>query len=400
MPDKTQPLFEADPYLRECDAVVREILALPEGQGVVLDKTVFYPEGGGQPADRGTLNGRPVFDVTEQGDAIVHVLEGGFLKTGDPVRGILDWDRRFDHMQQHSGQHLLSQAFVRILEADTASFHLGSDDATIDIVAGDPSWESMIMVENEANRIVFENREIRIVRRSAHDLDAVPLRKRPALTGDVRLVEIHDYDWSLCCGTHVRRTGEIGLIKILRWEKYKGGSRVHFVCGGRALGDYRQKSALARSASQILTAGENEIVDLLEKWRDERKASEKRIQALLDQVLEAEADGLIHASKSAGSARLVSALFRDRNPQEVQALVRKLVRSPNVIAIVGTIQDRATVFFARSADLALDVRVLQQAASEAMNGKGGGNAAWAQCSSDRSDLADQAVAKAIEALTA
>jgi alanyl-tRNA synthetase len=399
MSGKTVHLFEADSHAREFEAVVVETTALPEGQGVVLDRTLFYPEGGGQPSDRGALNGHAVTDVTEREGAVVHFVEGASFHPGEAVKGVLDWDRRFDHMQQHSGQHLLSQAFVRVLNADTFSFHLGSGgDSTIDIACGELSDTDAARVEAEANLIVFEDRSVSAVLRSVGDLDGVPLRKKPDLEGEVRLVEIKGDDWSLCCGTHVRRTGEIGLVKILRWEKYKSGTRVHFACGGRALREFQAKSGLLRAASRVMTAAEAEVPSVLEKWRDERKASEKRIQALLDMVLEAEADRLMRDAAKVGRLRFVSASFTDRDVQEVQALGRKLVQNPSVVSALAVVRDKATLFFGRSADLELDVRVLLKAASEVLIGKGGGNAVWAQCSSDRTDLVGAAMAKAEEEL--
>jgi alanyl-tRNA synthetase len=396
MAAETQRGFETDPYQKEFEALIVQTSALPQGQGVRLDRTLFYPEGGGQPADHGTLNGAAVVGVMERDGAIVHEVEGSSFRPGEKVRGILDWERRFDHMQQHSGQHLLSQAFVRILTADTTSFHLGSEEATIDVHAADLTEESVVRVENEANGIVFENREVRIVCRSADDLDDVPLRKRPDLVGEVRLVEILDYDWSLCCGTHVRHTGEIGLIKILQWENYKGGTRVHFACGGRALRSFQSKSSLLKSLSRSLTAGEGEIAGIVAKWKEERKIAEKRIETLLDKALDLEVRDLLLSARPVGKCRLVSVLFQDRDPREAQALARKTAQSANTIVIVGTVQDRATVFFARSSDVGVDMRSLQKASAEVMNGKGGGSANWAQVSSEKKESVEEGMSRAEE----
>ncbi len=398
MPAETLKRFESDPYLKEFETLVLATDALPQGQGVVLKETCFYPEGGGQPCDHGTLNGLPVRSVTETDGRISHLMEVASFKPGDKVRGVVDWERRFDHMQQHSGQHLLSQAFVRVLGADTVSFHLGSDESTIDVAVSDLSDQAVLDVEKEANRIVFENRPLRISVRSAADLDSIPLRKKPDLSGDVRLIEIADYDWSLCCGTHVRATGEIGLIKILQWEKYKSGTRVHFACGSRALRDFQAKSGLVKSLSRLLTAGESEIEPIILKWRDEKKSAEKRIVALLDEVLAAEAGRMTASAVETGSCRLVSALFKDRDVQEVQNLGRKIVSSPGMVAILAAVGDRATLFFGRSSDVKADMRELQKAAAEVLNGKGGGSPNWAQCSSDRTDLAEAAMAKALDLL--
>jgi alanyl-tRNA synthetase len=392
---KTERLFESDPALREFDAKLVELRALAEGQGVVLDKTLFYPEGGGQPSDRGTLNGFPVTSVQEDGKTIVHVIRGSFQKN-ESVHGILDWARRFDHMQQHSGQHLLSQAFVRSIGAETMGFHLGSEDVTIDINAGELTDHDIQKTENEANRTVFEDRNVLIYEKNSDELELLPLRKRADLTGRVRIVEIEDYDWSLCCGTHVERTGEIGPIKILRHEKYKGGTRVHFVCGFRAMRDHQAKTSLVKSVSQILTAGENDLLQVLGNWREDRKASEKRIQILLGQVAEAEAGKLMSGAELFGETKWVSAVFNDGNPEEIHALVRRLIRNRSVVTVIAAVQDRATVIFARSPDLDIDVRPMLEAACKTMTAKGGGNASWAQCSTGDVSKVSEGIQKALD----
>lgn len=395
MPDNTERLFEAHPRSREFDAAVVDLTALPDGQGVVLDKTLFYPEGGGQPSDTGMLNGYPVTRVWEEGPTIVHAVEGRFQK-GQTVHGTLEWGRRFDHMQQHSGQHLLSQAFIRTLGADTKSFHLGSEDSTVDIEIDGLTDEEVQKVETEANRTVFENRNVLILEKNIEELETLPLRKRPDLKGKVRIVEIQDYDFSLCCGTHVGMTGEIGPVKILRHEKYKGGMRVHFVCGFRAVRDYREKASLIQSISRILTAGEKDMAQVLEKWREERKAAEKSIQILTGQAMEAEAEKLMRAAKLFGEVKWVSAVLNDRNPHEAQILVRSLVQNQSVVAVIASVRNGATVYFARSANLDMDVRPMLEAVSMAMTAKGGGNASWAQCAAGDGSRLEEGLQKALE----
>ena len=404
MPKQTERLFHSYPYLSEFQAEILDVRgASPSdaskndasvGYDILLDCTAFYPESGGQPADTGKLNGHPVSAVFEDGECVWHRV-GGMLRAGERVKGVLDWSRRFDHMQQHSGQHLLSQAFVRIKKAETVGFHIGSDCATIDLNAVNLDEKSIGQVEDAANRLVFEARPIRTTTRQADELSDVPLRKRPLLTGLVRVVEIDGYDWSLCCGTHVKQTGEIGTVKILRWENYKGGSRVHFVCGFRALRDYRAKALLVRSVSRILTVGENEIIDLVKKRQEERKASERRIQHLLETVLQTEAEGLLREADSLRSIKLVNRVYHDRKVQEIQMLVRKLVESQGVVAVVGIVDDRTTVFIARSVDVDLDIRPLVQAASEVMQGRGGGSHLWGQVSAENGVNLEEGIKKVL-----
>ena len=390
-------MFECDPDLHEFKANVIEIRALPTGQGIVLNKTLFFPEGGGQPSDRGVLNGLFVASVIEDGETIVHAIDG-FLQVGDSIKGTIDWERRFDHMQQHTGQHLLSQVFMRRLDAETVGFHLGAEEVTIDLALENLDEKVAVEIETETNRMVFENRSVLVYEKSAEGLETIPLRKRPVLEGLFRIVEIEHFDWSLCCGTHVHRTGEIGLIKINRWERYKGGIRLYFLCGFRALRAFQKKTSLIRSVSQILTTGENDIVDIVQRWKEERKSTEKRIQTLLNQVMETEAEKLLHKARTFGSVHVVSALFQDKDAQEIQALIRKLVQTDNVVAIVGTIQNRATVFFARSANLDFNMKDLQEIAAIEMNAKGGGGPNWAHCSTDKTEKADAGIKKAVNFL--
>jgi alanyl-tRNA synthetase len=396
MPPQTERLYNSDPYLREFQASVQEIRNATGGYGLVLDRTAFYPEGGGQPSDQGTMNGAPVTSVLDDGEDIIHIVEGMF-QAGEPVKGILDWNRRFDHMQQHSGQHLLSQAFIGLLNASTLSFHLGTENATIDLGIPDLSEDGARKVENEVNRLLNENRSIRVYEKPAGQLDGIPLRKRPDIPGvTARIVEIENFDWSLCCGTHVRNTGEIGIIKILGWEKYKGGVRLQFSCGTRALREFQAKHNLVKFLTIALTAGENEIAEIVTHMKDDRKITEKKIQILLDQVLETESKKLLKTAKDIGSVKLVSAFLGQRDLREAQGLVRKLVSSAGVIAVIGAVHDRATVFFARSDGLDLDLRPALQTALTVMNAKGGGSPHWAQCSTTEVDKIEQGIKNATE----
>ncbi|HUR19607.1 MAG TPA: alanyl-tRNA editing protein, partial [Vicinamibacterales bacterium] len=201
---------------------------------VVLDTTAFYPTSGGQPFDRGTLGGQAVLDVIDGDDGVVtHVVDAP-LEQGSTVTGVIDWARRFDHMQQHTGQHILSAAFERTCAARTESFHLGTTSCTIDL-AREVSPAEIAAAETMACDIVFENRPVRVRFVSGAEAAALPLRKDPTRTGTLRLVEIDDCDLSACGGTHVPATGRVGVIAVSGWERFKGGSRIEFVCGHRAV---------------------------------------------------------------------------------------------------------------------------------------------------------------------
>ena len=235
----TLRLYHADSTLRDFTARIVARRDTERGPAVRLDRTAFYPTAGGQPHDTGTLNDVRVRDVWDEDDgAVWHLLERGV--DGDAVTGAIDWERRFDHMQQHTGQHLLSAGFVRLLDAPTVSFHLGTDESTIDLTVPALDWEDAFRVEAEVNRVIWEDRPVDVRVFGEDEIHAVPLRKPPQVRGAIRVVWVRDVDASACSGTHVPRTGVLGIVKIVRLERYKGGMRAGFLCGARALAHYQR----------------------------------------------------------------------------------------------------------------------------------------------------------------
>ncbi|HEX7078668.1 MAG TPA: DHHA1 domain-containing protein [Candidatus Eisenbacteria bacterium] len=315
----TQRLYYQDSQLRSFHATVLE--SRPDGEGVSarLDVTAFYPGGGGQPADRGRLGGVPVLDVAEEGGAIWHRL-GGALGPGASIEGELDWPRRFDHMQQHTGQHILSRAFVDLARADTRSFHMGEEIVTIDVDHPGPDADLLARVEGRANEIVWEDREVRTVVVTPERAREFPLRKAPEVEGDVRVVEVDGFDWSACGGTHVRRAGQVGLIAILGAERYKGGTRIPFVCGGRALARLRRASSLLKGLCLEFTTGEPELPRAIARLKEERGRLESRLKPLLAEALEREADALVAGAPRGPHGAVVSRHFPDRDPGEIAPL--------------------------------------------------------------------------------
>jgi alanyl-tRNA synthetase len=263
MAKRTERLYFEDPYQVEFEAQVIKTTFYQGKPALVLDRTCFYPEGGGQPADRGTLNGIQVRTVLEENGEILHVTEKEV--TSDKVTGRIDWNRRFDHMQQHAGQHVLSQCFVQLFGAETRSFHLGERTSTLEIDKREMTEEEVEGVEQLANAIVFENREIKSRFIKEEEIHKVPLRRPPKKEGAIRVVEVSDFDHSACGGTHPHRTGEIGTIKIIRWERIRNNIRLEFLCGGRALRDYIQKHKDMRHLSNQLTVDESEVLSSFEK---------------------------------------------------------------------------------------------------------------------------------------
>jgi len=388
MSHTTEKLFFVDPYLRTFEAHIVEVQPLAQGFGVILDKTAFYPEAGGQPCDQGKLQGHPVRQVFEENGMIVHVVENPFQK-GEKITGEIDCEIRFDHMQQHSGQHLLSQTFLRLLNAETIGFHLGKEEVTIDLNILNLSLENVEKVENQANQVVWENRAIRSYEKSPSELNTLPLRKLPELSETIRIVEIEDYDWSCCCGTHVQSTGEIGLIKILKWEKYKGGMRVYFVCGNRALRDYRKKMHLLKSTSLLFTVGEEELPTRLEQWKNERKSLEKKLETTRKRLIEAEKEAWLSKAKTIPYGQLIFALFENRDIEEIPLLARKLIQQSKTIVLMGENTSKK-LWMGCSNDTGLDLRHFQNICAEKYQAKGGGGPCWMQWTFDHGEMFQKA----------
>ena len=366
-----------------------------EGQpAVVLDRTAFYPASGGQPADRGELDGVAVVDVVvrDLDGEIVHVLAKE-VPSGT-VQGVVDWGRRFDHMQQHSGQHVLSAAFERVLDADTVGSHLGSETSTIDVNVARLDGEVADEVEWLANRVVWDDRQVAIRFISPTAVAALPLRRPPTVDGPVRIVEIgatqpgHEpsFDLNPCGGTHVARTGEIGLIKVVRLDYRGDQTRVEFLCGGRALRDYRNKSKVVTQLASSLTVGHWELDLAIARLRDEAKSLRRQLAAAEKRVVEAEAVELARDSADLGLYRVVSGVWEERPAAALRSLALALVEQSRLVAVLASVGERTQLCFARSEGVEVDVAALLRRACARLEGKGGGRPHLAQGSAGVIDL--------------
>lgn len=271
----TEKLFYQDSHLAEfeaevlsCEPVTPDILpGHSNGYAAELDRTAFFPEGGGQYADTGVLGGVRVTDVQEKDGRILHLLESP-LEPGTCVKGCIDWEERFMKMQQHSGEHIVSGLVHSTFGYNNVGFHLGSEDCTMDF-DGELTKEQLVQIEQEANRAVWKNLEIQTLYPSKEELAGMEYRSKIEIEGQVRIVVVPGYDVCACCAPHVSRTGEIGLIKLTHVQRYKGGARVTMLCGGRALQDYETKQEQAGQISALLCAKENEIAEAVRHLRDE-----------------------------------------------------------------------------------------------------------------------------------
>ena len=279
----TERLYYRDAYAREFDAAVVGVDAVSKRPGhfaAVLDRTAFYPTSGGQPFDTGILGTARVVDVVDADDGrIVHVVEGTIA--AGPVHGAIDWPRRFEHMQQHTGQHVLSAAFDRLVQVQTVSFHLGTSSSTIDL-AREVSADEIARAEAEANRVVWENRPVTIRFANADEVAALPLRKESKREGVLRLVDVEDFDVSACGGTHVARTGAIGIIAVAAFEKFKGGTRLEFLSGGRALAGYHSLRDAVAASVRLLSVLPAELPAAIDRGQTDARDLRRQVKDSAD----------------------------------------------------------------------------------------------------------------------
>ena len=371
----TLRLYHRDAYLRAFEADVTAARGSDAGgPAVALAETVFYPAAGGQPCDWGDLAGLAVRDVRdEEGTIWHHVPDAAALPAvGARVQGAIDWARRFDHMQQHTGQHILSQACIQTLGAQTLSVHM-ANTCTIDVEMTSVDADALIRAETMANAAVMENRPV-----TTRDVDldqalALGLRRPPKQTGLIRVVEVEGFDRSACGGTHVRSTGEVGPIVVRGAERYKGGVRVEFLCGWRALRDYRWTRGLVRDLAGQFTVGEPELADAVARLRERARDLERSLTDARLELVQHEATAMIMAAPpaEAGSPAVIAAAFVGRSMDELRALARAVTAQRDAVAILATDPDRR-VLIARSPSVAADAASILREALAEFNGRGGG----------------------------
>jgi alanyl-tRNA synthetase len=389
----TKRLFFDDVGILEFDARVVGRLDWDGQPAVVLYRTAFYAESGGQPWDLGSIGGAAVLKVVEDGDVLVHVLDRPLA--ADDVHGAVDGARRLDHMQQHSGQHVLSQAFLEILNGETRSFHLGETSSTLEIGIASAPEEALDRVERRANAVVFQDRPVKTYFVEPQRIAEVPLRRPPKVSGTIRVVEIEDFDCSACGGTHVRRTGEIGLIKITGIERIRGQLRFTFLCGGRALADFQRKNRVVRELAGRFNAPDRDIPAAVDKLAGELKAARKALRAADERAAALEAGAL--AAQARGP--IIAGVFPERTADAVRALALSLIRLGEFIVLLACrSESRSHLILARSESLDIDLRTLVPVLGPIVRGKGGGSPALVEIAGERGADLDGALARAEEFL--
>ena len=372
----TERLYYSDSYLREFDATLVDTVSHDGQTALVLDRTAFYPDSGGQPSDAGAFGDVRVLDVVHVEDGrILHVVDRAPSATA--LHGTIDWTRRFDHMQQHTGQHVLSAALVRVCNAATVSFHLGSETSTNDLSAV-VAPEDIERGVDEANRVVWEDHEVAVRFASEAEAKALPLRKESARQGELRLIEVPDFDLSACGGTHVARTGAIGLIAVTATVKFKGGLRLTFVCGGRALRTVRQLRDAVTGAVRVLSVLPGELPAAIEKLQAEGKGLRKTIIGLQAALAVHEADRLLAASHTTEGRRVITEIYEDWDAAGLKTIASSLIaRDPVAVALV-TSGAALTVVVGCAPTLGLDAGAVIRRLTERFGGRGGGRPDMAQ----------------------
>ena len=395
-------LFLDDPELLEFDAVVRSRTEHEGRPAVVLDRTAFYAESGGQPWDTGALGDARVVAVVESGGDVLHVLD---CPLGDDrVHGRVDADRRRDHVQQHHGQHLLSRAFVETARAGTVAFHLGAEVTTIDLDRP-VTAEQARAAERRANEVVWEARPVTITTIAAAEAKAQGL-EAPAGVERVRVVDADGWDRQPCGGTHPRSTAGVGVVLVVGLERYKGGTRVSFVCGHRALAAMARRGDVIERLVGTLSAPIDELPAAAQKAKDDLAAAQKAAKGLLERALDGEARRLLAEARGDGPApatsapALVVAAYDGWPAADLRGLATRLVEMAPCVALLGSRADKAHLVFAQSDGLPHDVPALLKAGVETLGGRGGGRGNVAQGGGDRLDQLDAALAAAAAAVEA
>jgi alanyl-tRNA synthetase len=424
----TERLYYNDSHLIEFEARVVDTSDRVSGwTAVTLDRTAFYPTGGGQPSDTGTLNGTRVVEcIDDENNGVLHVIQGRAPEIGSTVRGRIDWARRLDHMQQHTGQHILSQAFVTLFNAPTRSFRVLEDCCEIDVDLSNPATELIERAVELANNVIWEDRAITIKTVTSEEAAKLPLRKEPAREGELRVIEIDGFDLTPCGGTHAYRTGEVGMIAVRHWERAKGLTRIEFVAGTRALADYRRANKTARAVAALYSSARDDAAKLTSRVLEENKELHRRVRALEEIAAGVEAEELLRASsptagdvergssptategargssptvrEGVASFQIIAKVFDNRDAESLKHLAQALISHPRTVALLGSREKGAArLVFARSADTPGDMNALMKTACEILDGRGGGKPDMAQGGGQNVERLSEAIEQALKGL--
>ena len=394
----TERLYYNDSFVREFDAQVLSCEQEGERWRVILDRTAFYPTSGGQPHDLGALGDARVLEVADAEEKVVHYTSAP-VELG-PAHGKIDWARRLDHMQQHTGQHLLSAAFIELFNFQTVSFHLGREVSTIDLAAPSIVPRHVEEAERRTNAIIFDDRVVAVRYGTAQELAEAGIRKQVDREGILRAVEVEGFDRQPCGGTHLARTGQAGMLLTRKLERRRDSWRLEFVCGFRTLATARTDYATLTQTSSLLSCGLLEVPPVLTKMIEERRAQHSAVKRMEERLAKHEARSLLaaHAPASPNAPRVIVTVLDDASPEYLRLLAATLVAEGKLIALLAS-RSSGHVALAQTKGLAAgDMGGVLREALKQFEGKGGGAADFAQGSLADPGQADQFLVRAKDLL--
>lgn len=372
----TERRYYGDSHTTAFTAKITEKLNWQNQPAVVLEFTYFYPTGGGQPHDTGAINTARVIDVVTRPEdmAVIHVLDGEI--TGDTAEAQIDWARRFDHMQQHTGQHILTQAFVQTANIKTVGFHLSPDTVTIDLDALSVSAEQLNTAENLANQVIWQNLPVTTRLVAEEDMDGVRARRIPGhlATDGLRVVSVGDFDHTACGGTHVRATGEIGLIKLIRADKKGDKFRIEFRCGGRALADYRLRNEVTHRLTALLNVGVPELDQSVTRLQGEIREIQRQNKAVVQQLLKAQTAELLENAVEQDGIRVVRYVSDIYDLNDLRVMAKQLTAQPSTLVLLGMPGEKAQILLTCSSDLPYNLNPALKAGLAILGDARGGGA--------------------------
>lgn len=379
-----QKLYYEKPTLKEWTTSIVDIQEIDGLYHVKLENSAFYPESGGQPSDSGTIDGIECIECIDHDSEVIHVLKE--KPKNETVKCIIDWNRRLDHMQHHSGQHLLSAAIIDLYDIQTISFHLGKDTVTIDLDTPSLSSNQLIEIELAVYQKIIQNNEIKTYFVKKDNLNSLNLRKLPKVNDEeIRIVEITDIDVSACCGTHVKQTGEIGLLKLMKTEKVRQSTRLHFKCGNRALEEFQKTNQIVTSINLLFNTNSDQLKDKIEQTISELKEAQKEIDRLKAMIFESISNECLVNAKNG----IIFQTFTEEDMKDLQLLAKIIHSKQPSIIIFTSLKDNRLLFVNQTGTELHCGNVLKNILSQ-IDGKGGGSAQQAQATFESSSKLNEA----------
>ena len=369
----TKKLYIDNPYLKETHAIIKDKSVKDEKFLIKLDRTIFFPHmSGGQPRDLGTIDGKNVINVYEYGKDIIHVIEEDIESS--KVHLSIDWANRFDLMQNHTGQHVLSDTFKKLLNAETIGFHMGEKYITVDIELSDITEDEISKIEVLSNRIVQSNFKVLSKFLDPISIEDLDLSKVPGGDKTIRIVNIDNIGSSPCCGTHVSSTGEVGLIKIIGFDRYKGNTRVSFICGNRALEDYSLKSRHIKNIALSLSSGVPDVLEKFIKLKEDRENIKKENQSLREELISLKGEMLLDKKKTINNVDYIVEDLGNIDKKELNLISSYLEKNENLIQIykLGN-ENHCSFLVSKSPNIDIDLKKVFDLIAEKIIVKGGGN---------------------------